>query len=200
MPPLDNNRHERFVQGLLEGKSASQAYADAGYKPDDGNAAHLRAKEKVKRRLAELQGEVVKETKLTVESLIGELEAARQQATNLKQLSAAVSAVEAKARIGGMMIQKVEVGSPGSFDSEASIPEIIKEMCDHECDYQPELKPYLQITDEDRAQILHHFEQIFAITARRRQEAHEARNQDLMRSYHPTITRTHRAIGNGKAS
>jgi phage terminase small subunit len=58
--PLDNARHERFVQGLLEGKTASQAYADAGYRADDGNAAHLPANEKVKAHLLELQGEVVR--------------------------------------------------------------------------------------------------------------------------------------------
>jgi phage terminase small subunit len=33
MPPLENSRHERFVQTLFEGKSADEAYALAGYKP-----------------------------------------------------------------------------------------------------------------------------------------------------------------------
>ena len=35
--PLPNQRHERFVLGLLEGKTDGQAYEDAGYKPNRGN-------------------------------------------------------------------------------------------------------------------------------------------------------------------
>ena len=41
MPPLRNARHERFVQNLFEGKSANQAYIDAGYKECRQNAARL---------------------------------------------------------------------------------------------------------------------------------------------------------------
>jgi hypothetical protein len=43
MPPLNNARHELFAQSLLQGKSASEAYIDAGFKGDRGNASRLAA-------------------------------------------------------------------------------------------------------------------------------------------------------------
>ena len=41
MPVLKNPRHERFVQYLAGGKTATEAYALAGYKPSRANASHL---------------------------------------------------------------------------------------------------------------------------------------------------------------
>lgn len=43
MPVLSNSRHELFAQGLAIGKSAKQAYIDAGYKPKGArqNASRL---------------------------------------------------------------------------------------------------------------------------------------------------------------
>ena len=38
MPVLKNAKHERVAQGLAEGKSATQAYIDAGYSPKSANA------------------------------------------------------------------------------------------------------------------------------------------------------------------
>jgi phage terminase small subunit len=55
MPPLPNPRQEQFALGLAEGKSKSQAYADAGYSPDRGNAVRMTAKNSVQARVAELQ-------------------------------------------------------------------------------------------------------------------------------------------------
>ncbi len=53
----------------------------------------------MKARLAELQEAVAKEHEVTVSSLLAELEAAREKASNLDQLSAAVRAIEAKAKV-----------------------------------------------------------------------------------------------------
>ena len=86
MPPLNNARHERFAQLLLQGENATDAHEQAGYVRDDGNATRLRANAKVQARLAELQGEIAQTSKVTVEGLIGELEAARKKATDLEQL------------------------------------------------------------------------------------------------------------------
>ncbi|MCH8112879.1 MAG: hypothetical protein IH905_13155 [Proteobacteria bacterium] len=55
--PLPNQRHEKFVLGLLEGKTDGQAYEDAGYKPDRGNASTLTTKHNIQARLAFLQSE-----------------------------------------------------------------------------------------------------------------------------------------------
>ena len=43
MPVLKNARHERFVQGVAKGMSATEAYKKAGYKPSGPNAGRLRA-------------------------------------------------------------------------------------------------------------------------------------------------------------
>ena len=77
MPPLNNARHERFAQLLLQGENATDAHEQAGY---------VR------------QGEIAQTSKVTVEGLIGELEAARKKATDLEQLSAAVRAIEFKGK------------------------------------------------------------------------------------------------------
>lgn len=60
MPSLTNARYERFAQALAQGKSADEAYADAGYRPNRGNASTLKANQSVQARVAELQERVVK--------------------------------------------------------------------------------------------------------------------------------------------
>jgi phage terminase small subunit len=42
MGTLANQRHERFAQALAQGKSATEAYALAGYKANDGNASRMK--------------------------------------------------------------------------------------------------------------------------------------------------------------
>lgn len=56
MAALKNQRYELFAQALMKGLPASRAYIEAGYKPSEGNAARLKANEKVQERLAELRG------------------------------------------------------------------------------------------------------------------------------------------------
>ena len=79
MGPLGYPRHERFAQNLFEGMPASTAYQEAGYVPNDGNAIRLKGNERVQARLRELQEAVAKKTEVTVESLLAELEHARQR-------------------------------------------------------------------------------------------------------------------------
>ena len=57
MPCLSNARHELFAQAVATGKTARQAYKEAGYKPHDGSASVLRNNPKVSHRIAELQSE-----------------------------------------------------------------------------------------------------------------------------------------------
>ena len=55
MPILPNPRHEKFAQALAKGKTADEAYQEAGYKPNRGNAATLKANQSISDRVAELQ-------------------------------------------------------------------------------------------------------------------------------------------------
>jgi hypothetical protein len=128
MPLLANPRHERFCQALLEGKPASTAYEEAGYVPNDGNAIRLKGNERVQARLRELQAEAAKNSEVTVQSLLAELEDARQRANSLDQLSAVVKAISEKAKISGLLVQKVEIGGAGAFDECRTFEDIADEM------------------------------------------------------------------------
>jgi phage terminase small subunit len=124
MPILPNVRQEKFVQGLFEGKSATQSYIDAGYRPNQGNSSRLKWYDTIQSRLTELQAAAAKRSGTTVESLMDELEDARQKATNLNQLSAAVRATGEKIKLSGLAIQKVEITETASFDTCSSREEI----------------------------------------------------------------------------
>lgn len=54
MPVLANPKHERFAQELAKGKAADEAYVAAGYRSNSGNAATLKGKQSISKRLAEL--------------------------------------------------------------------------------------------------------------------------------------------------
>ncbi|MGA8954468.1 MAG: hypothetical protein WB503_03635 [Pseudolabrys sp.] len=54
---------------------------------------------------------------MSVASLLGELEEARQLALKLGQASAAVAATMGKAKIRGLIIDRREVGEAGAFDA-----------------------------------------------------------------------------------
>ena len=58
MPVLPNQRHESFAQALAQGKTADEAYAQAGFKPNRGNATRLKAIESIRKRVAEIQRRV----------------------------------------------------------------------------------------------------------------------------------------------
>src|SRR5271163_5087210 len=54
MPLVRNPRHERLALELAGGKSATAAYAAAGFAPNRSNAGKLRRKEHILRRVEEL--------------------------------------------------------------------------------------------------------------------------------------------------
>jgi len=58
MPVLKNARHEKFAQAVAKGKTADEAYQDAGYKPNRGNAARMKANESIAARVDEITGKV----------------------------------------------------------------------------------------------------------------------------------------------
>jgi hypothetical protein len=55
MSTLLKPKHERFARALAAGRSASQAYADAGYQPCRQNAHRLSSNDDIKQRIAELK-------------------------------------------------------------------------------------------------------------------------------------------------
>ena len=113
MPVLTNPRHEAFAQERAKGKTATDAYALAGFKPHDGNAARLSGKERIIARVAEIQSKGAKRAEITVQSLADELEEARAIALKEGQTSAAVSATMGKAKLFGLGVENKRVS--GTF-------------------------------------------------------------------------------------
>lgn len=117
MTVLPNPRHEAFAQALAQGKTADEAYAQAGFRRNRGNAATLKAKQSIRNRLAELQGKAAKKVEVTVESLSAELEETRLAAFKDGQFSAAISATMGKAKLHGKLIERKHLtGQIGTYD------------------------------------------------------------------------------------
>jgi hypothetical protein len=108
MAPLRNTKHERFAQELAEGKSMSEAYEAAGYKPNRSHASRLVANGNIRGRVAVLQDAAAAETQVTIESLINEAADIQRRATKAGQHSAAIAALIAKAKLAGRWVERAE--------------------------------------------------------------------------------------------
>jgi len=73
MPVLKNPRHELFAQELATGKTADDAYASAGFKPNRGNAARLNANESIQKRVAEILERGAAKAETSVAHVLSEL-------------------------------------------------------------------------------------------------------------------------------
>lgn len=112
MPPLPNQRHERFAQELAKGKTADEAYEVAGYKPNRGNATTLKANQSVIDRLSELQTRAADRAEVTAADIVKQLDEDRDLAHTEKQVSAAVSASMGKAKLLGLIKERHEHTGP----------------------------------------------------------------------------------------
>jgi len=137
MPLLKNLKHENFAQAMVRGAavgwSPADAYQAAGYKPSSRHAAEVCASRllslvEVRDRIAELQAAGARKAVVTVETLLAELEAARAAATSAEQFSAATAAIVAKAKLTGLMRDRVEVGGPGAFDRCGTPTEVVDQL------------------------------------------------------------------------
>ena len=124
MAPLRNVRHERFCVALSEGRSIAESYEVAGFKKNSGNSSRLNADERIRARVLELQTQTAADSKFTIESINRELDEAISVARSKHQAQAMVSASSMKAKLAGLLIERTEVGAPGSFDNLCSIPSI----------------------------------------------------------------------------
>lgn len=73
MPALSNPKHELFAQQLAQGATADDAYVLAGYKPNRGNAARLKANDSLRARVAEIQAAGAERAEVSVEGVLREL-------------------------------------------------------------------------------------------------------------------------------
>jgi hypothetical protein len=71
--PLKNQRRELFAQALARGNATNDAYAEAGFSANRGNAARLKANEDILVRVRELQEKAEKRFYLTKQYVIDAL-------------------------------------------------------------------------------------------------------------------------------
>jgi hypothetical protein len=117
MAPLANSRHEAFARALFErpntGLSQGECYTQAGYKARGHSAEELGSRlsraESIRVRVAELQAVIAKEKVITIESICAELDEANQVAKANGQAAAMVSASTLRAKLAGLLRDKVEV-------------------------------------------------------------------------------------------
>jgi hypothetical protein len=127
MPTLKNSRREMFSRLLASGKTATDAYEQAGYKRSDSNGPALAKNEEIRGRVAEINGErlaleqkaeviAAERCAVTKVSLIDDLREARKRALESNQISAYVNATKEIAILAGLRIERSERGAPGEFD------------------------------------------------------------------------------------
>ena len=113
MSVLSNPKHELTAQELAKGATHREAYKAAGYQATttnslDANSSRLISSDKVKSRVQELQMEASKTIAITLEGQIAKLEDLLNQAKQLKQISAGVSAIDKQNELMGLKISRVE--------------------------------------------------------------------------------------------
>ena len=95
-----------FLPGLAEGKSQKQAYVDAGYaargNSAEAEAARLIRNDKVAARVANLKAEHAARSAITVDTIISELNEARELALRVRNPTAMINASMAKAKLLGL--------------------------------------------------------------------------------------------------
>ena len=130
---LRNPRHEKFARLVwladAKGYRRGLAYQAAGYRakldlsaPEKSHSADAAAHRlfknvQVKRRIEELATMAAKRHEITQDTLLEELEQARQSALANNQAGAAVQASMGKAKLCGMIVERKETGKPSDFDN-----------------------------------------------------------------------------------
>ncbi len=108
MPVLANSRHEIFAQELAKGKTQVDAYTIAGFKPNDGHAARLAGDGRIIARVGELLERAAERTVCTIYDIAEQLDEDRLFARELENAGAAISATMGKAKVLGLLTEKVE--------------------------------------------------------------------------------------------
>ena len=133
-------KQEAFCQAYIETGNASEAYRTA-YAADKmkSEAIHVQASKlqdnpKIALRINELQGEIKQRHNVTVDSLLAELEEARQKALSAEtpQSSAAVAATMGKAKLVGLDKQIVDhTSSDGSMTPKPTTIQLVPVEAKH---------------------------------------------------------------------
>ncbi len=136
MPILKNSRRELFAQNVIKGArngwSQAEVYLRSGYKAR-GHAAEVAASrllkfDEVRMRVDELMRPAIRKSRITIESLLAELETTIADARKAKQHSVVVRSLELAARLAGLLREKIEVGSPDEFAACATKEQVVDKL------------------------------------------------------------------------
>lgn len=108
MPALGNPKHERFAQELAKGKTATEAYVLAGYKPNDGNAATLKGNQRISGRVAEIIDRASVRVEITLARLMEMAATVYNAALEQGQNAAAIAAVKELGVLTGHRVERRE--------------------------------------------------------------------------------------------
>lgn len=112
MPILDNVRHELFAQQMAKGVGQADAYIAAGYKVSESAtpaaASRLWSDPAVRARVDELKGAAAERTEITIHDIANQLDEDRTFAKECKAPGSCVAATLGKAKVLGLLPDKVE--------------------------------------------------------------------------------------------
>jgi hypothetical protein len=138
MPTLKLPRREQFAQNVAKspktGSSLAECYVKAGYAARNHSAEQLGSQLlkniEVRNRVDEILRPAVAKTRVTVESLIAELETTIGDARAAKQHTVVVNALGLSAKLVGLLRDKIEVGAPGAFDQATTVEDVARAWLD----------------------------------------------------------------------
>ncbi len=148
--PLDNARHERFAQGVASGKSATDAYEDAGYQSDGRNAGKLTNNDDVRERVEELLERAalmaVDTAKITKDVVLGLM---LNEAINCKSDSARVMAIKT---LGQTNVVALFV-SDDENNQLRTVPEIVRSFAGDNDELYRMLLAHMPLSPSEKAQL-----------------------------------------------
>ena len=102
--------HQRFVAEYLIDCNATRAAIRAGYAPRSASStgSRLLSNPDIAADIARRQAEIAEQSEISVKSLLAEAEGARAVAEAAGNGSAMVAAVALKAKIAGLLVERVE--------------------------------------------------------------------------------------------
>lgn len=110
--PLSNPRRELFAQNIAKGMNRADAYLDAGYRLSGGTRGAMHAMihdPEVEARIVALQKRAAAKAVVTMETLVAELEEARELAKEGGQAAAMVSATKEKGILLGLRVERKDL-------------------------------------------------------------------------------------------
>lgn len=113
MPVLKNARHEKFAQALAKGMSATEAYAEAGYKGDRTAASRLSTNVNISQRVREISGRVAEKAEWSAADRLAALKRITDAAEKDDPRVAVSAIAEANRMQGSHAPAKRELSGPG---------------------------------------------------------------------------------------